>query len=295
MSTRAWQPSKAATFGLLMTAALITALLPDRATEWMRGVAQPLSYLQMPVRWVTLSVLPTGARAATAQTSEEARLRAENDALRRQVATLDTLLRDVDGRLAAVTGFRDQFQNERTRIVIARVVGPTGDTRRDVLRITKGSLSGVRVGMWVAAGSTPTEGVSGRDLLAREWLIGRVSEVRPYESLVRLASDRGFKEPVLLARIDETASRWEVAAGEQVLYGHGDGKMRIELATQDYFKQGQHAVLAPASGMLPMTMPLGEITASRTLDATQLHYDLEVRPLGRPFDLTYAYIIDPGV
>ncbi len=296
MTSRARRLSRQAAFNVLMLGALAAALLPAAFTGWARVFTQPLGLIESPVRSATMRLKGWGGDARVSQLSSEqiSALIDRNEELERQVLALNDYQRELDLRLADVTGFHNQLSDSRSRIIIARVIAPIGDPRRDVLVLAKGSLAGVRSGLWVAAGSPNTSGASGRELLARQWVIGRIIEARPYESLVMLVSDRDFKQRVQLARVDEEAFSWEPVGSEQMLYGQGHGRMLIREATRDYHELGAHLVLLGAAGTLPITMPVGEVVESRKLDQTQLHFDLEVSPLGRVRDLDYVYIVDPG-
>jgi cell shape-determining protein MreC len=230
------------------------------------------------------------------------RLRAEVEELRRQIGHESAAYAELEERLADVSGIRDQLRESRTRILIARVIAEDASPMRDTLLITRGSTEGVRVGQWVVAGKSAatTAGQSGRELLGREWLIGRVSEVQPYRSRVLLATDPSFPKAadqkltrVRLARVLADGT-WQLADGESLLIGAGRGHMRVEQAVRDYFAEGYRIVVAPASKDLPLAMTLGRVESSSPVVEAPLMFNLDVRPWGDAIRLGHVYLICPA-
>lgn len=290
--SRRW--SKAAVFAALLALAVVVSLLP---TSWTR----PLRALGQPLRWVTGPA--AAATRAAARTSERwaegelhpamARLQAENEQLRRQAGHFALQIEQLRTELDALAGVRDALNDANARILVARVIAPLSDPQRDALRIDRGSLQGAAVGQWAAAGKPVfDDDVSGRELLARQWLVGRIVEVHPHESVVQLASDRDFRVAVGLARPKDDGG-WEVLPAELPLEGAGGGRMAIRQATEDYGAMGAVFAVVRRSAALPMPMAIGRVAASERLDATQLHFDLEVRPWSSPRLLDHIYIVSP--
>ncbi|MBN2446817.1 MAG: hypothetical protein JXO22_08830 [Phycisphaerae bacterium] len=298
MPARTARLTPANTFAALMAVAFMLALLPVSITGWIRTLGWPLIALQGPVRSVTLSAksLFDTVDVEGLSAAQIAELRQENEALRRQIIAYDQAFVAMDRRVAEVTNLSQRLTASGARIIIARVVGPGLDSRTDVLRVSKGSQVGVQVGQWVAAGSPAQEGMTGRELLSRECIIGRISEVRPHESIVQLASDHRFKERVRIGRLarDDGGWFWATDAEDQLLEGVGDGRLLIRQATRDYPGGDDWMVIVPESRGLPNALAIGRITDSTRVDATQLHFDLSVQPFGRARDLEYVYIVDVG-
>jgi cell shape-determining protein MreC len=286
--------SRSGLFVLLMAMALVAALLPPRSLAWLRAGLQPLSWLQSPVTGMTHWVLAWGGTADELSPADAERLRAENDQLRRQLAHFDQRYQELRYELEQVTRVRQQLQDTDSRIISAQVIGPLSDPRRDALRLARGEWAGVRVNQWVvAAEPTAERDLSGRELVARQWLIGRITEVRPYESVVTLLSDRTARpERVVVAGVRPDGT-WERLSGEMLLHGGGDGRLQIREATQSFLDGGGgRVVLVPASEWLPSAMTVGRLEDAQRVEQTQLHYNLTVAPWGEARQLRYVYIID---
>lgn len=293
MSTR--RLTKSSTFGLLLTLALLLSLLPSGVTHHLRALVQPLQWLQRP--------LTGGAQAATGAVSSEdpglseqevGALVREKAALERQLGHLQAALRERDRRIAELTGVRSQLLNDRAAIIVARVTAVGGDPHRDTLRLGRGSTSGVEVGQWVAAGAAISdEPVLGRELLARQWLIGKVDAVTTYECTVVLCSDPQFATEVRMARPLDGGG-WEPGPIRAIVNGRGRGRMVIQASPHDLAAVGETIALVPPSADLPAEMALGRVTEARKLDSAPLHYDVTVEGWASPESLQYAYIIVPG-
>jgi cell shape-determining protein MreC len=226
-------------------------------------------------------------------------LQGETEELRRQLGQQAVLLADLERQLAEVTGIQDGLGHGQAQIVIAAVIGFDASPQRDTLTINKGALSAgrLRVNQWVAAAIDPDRHdphAAGRELLTRQWLIGRVSKVDPYRSWVQLTTDPRFgPQPV---RVGDVLSdgQWQPMDEECVLYGLGSGRMQIRHAKADYFESGHTVVLAPRGGDLPAPLSLGQISGSRSVAESPLWYDLDVRPWADPHELAYVYVISTG-
>ncbi len=301
MRLRLRRLTKPRVFALLMGIAAVLALLPTAWTRWPGGLLQPLGWLQ----WSAPSATRAAERSVRDAGSEwlspgQAReLTEQIGQLRRQLGQQAVLLADLDRQIAEVTGIRQELGAGRAQIVIAAVIGFDASPQRQTLTINKGSLGEgrIRVGQWVAAGVPPEKRdpqATGRELLARQWLIGKVSTVDPYRSWVQLTTDRDFgPQAVRVAKVLPDG-QWQTANEEPVLYGLGSGRMRIHQAKGDYFKSRHIVVLVPRSGDLPAALSVGYIKGSRRLPEAPLFYDLEVEPWADPRELTYVYVISAG-
>jgi cell shape-determining protein MreC len=284
-----------------MGVAAVLALLPTAWTRWPGGILQPLGWLQ----WSAASASRTAERSVRdvgrewLSPAEAHELSEQLEQLRRQLGQQAVLLADLDRQLAEITGIRQDLGEGRAQIVLAAVIGFDASPRRQTLTINKGSLSEgqIRVGQWVAAGASPDKRdprATGRELLARQWLIGKVSRVDPYRSWVQLTSDPDFGPQVVRLAKVLPDGQWQTANEDPVLYGLGVGRMRIHQAKADYFESGHTMVLIPRSGDSPAALSVGYITGSRRLPEAPLFYDLEVEPWADPRELAYVYVISAG-
>ncbi|MBU0637494.1 MAG: hypothetical protein KKB50_01410 [Planctomycetes bacterium] len=298
MNMRLRLPSRSAAFVILMVGAALLALLPVAWTGWVRGVVQPLGWVQ----W-TLSSTVRGADASLRSVGgedcslEHVRwLEAEHEGLKRQLGHQQLRIAGLEERVTDATGLREQLRDERVWLIIAPVVAHDASPRRETITIGRGSRSAgpVRVGQWVAAGARLAERdpeETGRELLMRQWLIGRVCEVWPYKSRVQLATDEQFEPLVVRPAKTLADGTWQPAEQDCALIGCGSGRMLIDRATVDYYATGATTVLVPASADLPAALTIGRIVSSQPIAEAPLHYDLEVRPWGDPRRLSYVYVI----
>jgi cell shape-determining protein MreC len=295
MSPGRWRPSKPYVFAILMVASAIVALLPVSWTGCADGVVQPLGW----VVW-TFSKGTNEARDALGKatspdhTPEEYRnLLREKEELTRKLVHQEVEIVELERQVADLSGLRDQLTDRRAKIIFASVVGGDTSPKRETLTISKGHRQGVKLDDWVAAGVSPDERdpeATGRDLLLRQWLIGRVSEVYPYLSRVQLMTDPHFgPQRVQAARLGEDGSL-QLAKTQCGLVGLGEGRMRIDRASEDYFASGYTIVVAPLALPRPIALVVGRIVASETLE-TGLHYNLEVQPWGTARTLSQVYVI----
>ncbi|MFQ5807577.1 MAG: rod shape-determining protein MreC [Phycisphaerae bacterium] len=229
-----------------------------------------------------------------APTREELeQLRHYNQRLTLQVGQQQLLIAEMERQLADLSGLRDQLGDLRAKIIFAAVVGGDTSPRRETITISKGRRQGIERGDWVAAGMPEAERdpvATGRDLLLRQWLIGRVTEVQPYVSRVQLATDPDFGTERAWAAKTLMDNTWQVAGRPCGLEGFGDGSMRIRQASEDYLATGYTIVVVPLADPQPMALAIGRIIASEMLE-TGLHYDLEVEPWGDPQALSHVYVI----
>lgn len=293
--TRSLRLTKPQLFTVLMFLAAIGALLPSSCTRWAGGVLQPLG-------WLTSSLSSTGRAAADAASaapplsSDDLRaLQHEVERLRRHVGQQSLTLAELEQRISELTSIRDQIRDVRTRIRLAAVIGYDASPRRETLVIARGSNDGIAIGQWVVACSAaPAADATGRDALMREWLVGRISEVFPFTSRVRLTTDPQFaRERVRMARVLADGT-WQPIGSDGLLFGLGGGKMQIQNAAADPRQDGATIVLAPASADLPAELTLGRIVGSRSVADAPLFYNIDVLPWGDARRLGTVYVVVPG-
>jgi cell shape-determining protein MreC len=312
MNPRRKMPSKPAVFALLMLLALILALLPAGWTNWIRSPFQVLVFLQRPVTTAGQGVdeeLDTvlGGQLSRKQAQQ---LVKKHDRMRLKVAQLEAWLQVLEQRFDAVCGVREQLWSDAADIVIAPVYGYDSSPRRDTLLIGRGSEARLRPGQWVVAGIPPEEidrSERGAELMLAQWLVGRVSEVFPRVSRVRLASDPRFGAPhsgekVMVAK-ELAKGYWdegravfeETTEAVYLLTGLGRGRMLIGQADADLYGAGYRFVLVPSSPDLPATLSIGKVVGSKRLEQAALHFDVMVAPWQDPAELAYVFVIaTPG-
>ena len=105
--------------------------------------------------------------------------------LQRQVQHQSVEIADLKQQIELLTLLRSAMGDQRTRLVPAAVVAYDPSLRHKTLRLDVGTANTsergrIRVGQWVVAGvairaGEPSE--SGRVMLSRQWLLGKISEV----------------------------------------------------------------------------------------------------------------------
>jgi cell shape-determining protein MreC len=294
-------PSKNTTFVLLMVVSAASAfLLPRPWTRPLRMIFQPLALPQ----WVATSVgretRAVVAPAAPSQLSAAAvaELEDENRALKALVINQQAWLAEYRNTLDDATGLREQLPDKHTRLILAAVVAYDANPRRQTMQValTNAPPGLVEVGQWVAAGTRPraAAGLSGRELLRRQWVVGQVVEVQTKLARVQLTADPTFRCEVRLARLPASAGEdvpLTIADERNVLDGKGGQRMVITQAQADYPAAGFDTVVVPVSERLPHPLVLGRVTEARQRDDSSKHYDLEVAPWGDPHALSHVFII----
>lgn len=288
-------PSKSRLVLILLGVSAVALLLPPSCVSWVRGLFQPVALVQEPVasgvRTVAGAVEGLAMRAIPQE--EARRLLVENEELRRQIVAEHTAQEQLREAFQRVTGLRDVLPDSDVTLVLAPVASYDADPRRESLRIRLNSDTAplVRPGQWVAAGLYQTPG---RELLRRQWLIGRISEVQTRLARVQLATDPGFpRTPVRIATLGNDG-KWILGEEKCLLEGIGGGRMWIGQVKKDYHASGELMVMVPASRELPFPLSIGQIESSERQDDSPLHYDLTVVPWGSADALTHVFVITRG-
>lgn len=282
----------------LMTAALAASFLPSRFTAWARALVVPLTFVEYPVKLAAQGVA-SGVRRLLpgVPTPREADLIADNEELRRQIGQQSLYIQQLDEQIAVLSGLRDQLKDPRAVIRVAAVLAIGTSPRDAYLTISRGTSGDppVKVGDWVVAARNPADlaeaDLSGREVLARFWVIGRVTKVGTFTSVVQLSTDPGFGPVRIQAARVLADQTWQRAPREALLYGRGDGAMEIDQAEEDYLSDGFTVAMLQIPGNVPLYLSLGEIVASRSLPNAPLHYDLKVRPPGNARLLKFVYVL----
>jgi len=291
--------TKPSLFAWLMALSLLLSLMPAGGKRWMAGILQPLGFIEWMLTGVAHNVrsIATDISQPPLTAEQSDRLRDEVEELRRRIGYLGDENEELRRQIARLTGLADQLRDTRAQIIIAPILGGSATPRRDELTISKGDFAGVRIGDWVAAaapsGKSPTD-ASGRELLTRQWLVGRIVDVQPYQSRVRLITDADFgPERVVPARIKKDGT-WERAEQEALLYGEGRGEARIKGVQRNYFEDGFDQVLVPLGALRSTAMLAGRITGSQSRQDSALLVDLRVAPVGDATTLMQVYVISIG-
>ena len=288
-------PSKSRLLLIVLGVAALALLLPSACVNWVRGLFQPVALVQEPIAGGTRS-LTEGIKNVFAREipqDEAQRLLVENEELRRGMAAAQTGERELRDAFQRATGLRDLLPDSDVTIVLAPIVSYDADPRRESLRIRldRQSTELVKVGQWVAAGlyATPS-----RELLRRQWLIGRVSEVQTRLARVQLATDPAFpRTPVRIATLGGDRE-WMLGEEQCLLEGIGGGRMWIGQAKKDYFAANERMVMVPSSRELPFPLSIGEIKSSDQQGDSPLHHDLTVVPWGPADAMTHVFVIARG-
>ncbi len=274
-----------------MALSALAAVVPERWTAWARAALAPLHFAQEGLAEVGVIVAtPEGRRKLTAEEMVEALT--EREELRRQNLALTATLGQLTARVDDLTDIRGQIQ-DHARFTIARVIGATASPNEMALRIDQGQNARVQIGDWVAAGVAPERrgDLSGRDLLMRSWLVGRVTEVGLYHSVVRCATDARFEETGVRVAKRDALGEWQILERPLYLAGRGGGRMALIEADENFFDEGYRIVLAPIGGHYPAMTPLGELVRAQRTETSALHYDIEARPIGAARDLRWVYVV----
>lgn len=286
--------SKNGLFAGLMAISVVLALLPTGWKGWMRGVLQPLAWVE-----AIGTGLGRGAREAyrawtTDAPHDPAALEQRIGELQRQVGAQAIHVAELEVQLGEVTALREIVGDSGIRIVPARVMSGSPTPGRELINIGRGSSQGVSVGDWVAAGQPEArrdEKASDRDRIQQQWLVGQVIAAQPYVSTVRLCTDRAFPATrVSVARRLEDG-RWRKSDKQGKLVGIGNGRMRIESATANHLAEGYDIVLAEIGSSTPLPLPVGRIESSRVVPESALHHDLDVKPWDDVRRLSHVYVI----
>lgn len=289
--------TKPALFGWLIALSLVLALLPGGAKRWMTGVLQPIGWIEWIFTGTARNIREIVADATeTPLTAEESEhLRDRGAAMERQIAHLSDENEALQRHIDAVTGIVDQLNDAKARVIIASVASGPANPRRSELIVNRGDQAGVKIGDWVAAAgpSRSRTNLTGREMLSRQYLVGKVTDVMPLQSRVRLFTDANFgPERVIPAKklADGTLQR---AEQDVLLYGEGRD-MLIKGVARNFYEDGFNLVLVPIGPLGGGGLIAGEIFASQSRQDTAQRTDLRVRPLGDATTLSAVYIISSG-
>ncbi len=298
MDARPDHTSKTFAYAALLAVSALLAMLPVSCTSALRSPFQLLGLAQQPATAGARAAREAVGGASHPRLSEaqSRRLEEQNDELQRQVLHLSATVATLEDRVAELTGLAEPLSGSGAKIIVASVLSIDSNPRRAGFVIGKGSMHGIRAGQWVAAGvprdARPTD-ATGRELLTRQWLIGRVKEADLRLSRVQATTDADFHAVAQAARVLPDGV-WQAAERKCVIDGRGDGTLRIREAWQDYLKDGFRFVAIPESAELPVSLAIGQIASSSPVDNAPMHFDLVVRPWRDFRDVGTVYVISTG-
>ncbi|MCH7870494.1 MAG: hypothetical protein IID33_02225 [Planctomycetes bacterium] len=299
-TARRRQPAVSRASIILLVLAALACLLPPAWAGCARAVTYPLTWLQ--------SALGGGSRAvhaAVQHTRDERPSHSDFDTLelhdrelQRQVQHQSVEIADLKQQIEQLTGLRSAMGDQRTRLVPAAVLAYDPSSRHETLRLDVGTANTsehgrIRVGQWVVAGvairaGQPSE--TGRVLLSRQWLLGKISEVGAFSSRLMLATDPRFG-PIRVRAAKRLADGTLIRAVDPrtqnprscLLEGLGQGRMVIRQAPANYLDAEYDRVLVPAGADLPVAMLIGRMIAAQSVEDAPLVFDLTIEP---PADLS---------
>lgn len=292
--------SKPALFTYLMLFSVVLLLVPVTWKGWLRGIVQPIGWIEWVFSSSARSTRDAAGAIGRANPSEAdfERTLAEIGELQRQLAAQSVEMDDLRRMLDDISGIRDQLGTGGAKILFGAIIGGSPTPKRETVTIWPGSLHGVRVGDWVAAGlpeELRDESATGQQLLVRQWLIGRVSEVQPYRATVRLTTDAEFGPERVVAARRLADGRWQRSGREGLLRGNGNGRMKIASSPVDWHAEGYSLALATLPGQTPIAVCVGRITGSQRVPEAALYFDLNVEPIvdSRRIGSVYVLSFEP--
>ena len=164
-------------------------------------------------------------------------IRSENTKLKREVEGLRLKLLDYDekaneiGQLRALLKFTQHYKRDQ---VIAEVIGQSSQGPFEVIKISKGMVDDLEIGMPV---------------ITNEGVLGRVIRVRSHFSEVQLLTDVNFHLDVLLQR----------SRSRGVLNGAFGGQCTLKLNRRAEIKIGDTLITSGIIGGFPRGIPVGKV------------------------------------
>lgn len=257
-----------------MGASLLLSLLPASAGNSIRGVFQPVGWLQSAA--VTgLRQLLAGVRGTDTPGGLSAS-DAERLATERQLLQQAALIEELERQVEILTGLRGQLPHQRGRIILARVIAYESTPARAALTLSRGSQAGIESGQWVVSGSPDVHSTTrtGLQSLMRQWVLGKVVRADPYQSQVELTTDRRFLSRASLMRPDAP----DAPLLDVLVRGTGDGLM-VEQVPGNPLESGYTAILlGPAAG-LPFNLLAGRVIQASAVAGAPLYSHLMAEPI----------------
>ncbi|MFQ5502433.1 MAG: rod shape-determining protein MreC [Phycisphaerae bacterium] len=298
-----YRPSKKAVFAWLMILSALAMLLPPNVTDSAKHGTQLLVALQDVAYFVTHFAARSGTRIGDPQHDD----RLAHDSLIRRIAAQEGLieqLRDETRRLGAL---RDKRISQALH---ARIVGRDIAAARSSILIERGAELGVHRADYVTSCLFIDQGhvnavQVGQAVIAREALLGRIEQVSPYMSRVRLFTDIDAPPiEVRVGRLNEDGFAFVDYPCN--LRGLGRGRMVIRDVDYRYVQNGNteddsdatmrmqvgDLVCCTAGRLgLPEPLAIGRVTAIEEDPKRRLVYDVIIEPAIPLDEIRHVYVI----
>ncbi len=245
--------------GLVLLALSIAS--PDRFRD-LRGLAlDAVTPVTSGLHQVTATVggLASGAGNYWDAANQNAQLRRERDAMRRQLLGAKAILIE-NQQLKGALRLRERTSDA---VAAGRLVGSSFQSPRRFAILSAGRRDGVQVGM-------PVRAASG--------LIGRVIDSGAFASRILLVSDRASIVPARLLRNGQAI----------IAQGHGDGTVDLKPLEvgRNPFKPGDIVITSGTGGLYPPLVPLARVVRRTGDNAIAV-------PLADPASVTFAIAQEP--
>lgn len=224
-------------FLVLCASMLVLAMVSEQSwAAGARGVAKSaLAPLEAAMTQVATNVDHVTAVFGDVSTlrAENQRLKAADEALRRQVVELNAAAKE-NATLRQALDFERSFGH---RMVAAQVVGRGPDGFSRTLQIDRGTSDGVRAGMIVTTGAG---------------LLGRVREAGPHGSIVQTLGDPQSRVNVFLSK---SGLQGTVTGGPTAL------QLQVEHSLGVTASSGEWALTSGVGGGYPRGLVVGELAS----------------------------------
>jgi rod shape-determining protein MreC len=224
-------------FLILCASMLVLAMVSEQSwAAGARGVAKSaLAPLEAAMTQVAANVDHVTAVFGDVSTlrAENQRLKAADEALRRQVVELNAAAKE-NATLRQALDFERSFGH---RMVAAQVVGRGPDGFSRTLQIDRGTSDGVRAGMIVTTGAG---------------LLGRVREAGPHGSIVQTMGDPQSRVNVFLSK---SGLQGTVTGGPTAL------QLQVEHSLGVTASSGEWALTSGVGGGYPRGLVVGELAS----------------------------------
>ncbi|RST31188.1 rod shape-determining protein MreC [Sphingomonas ginkgonis] len=253
----------AAIAGLVVGLVLLAmSLVAPKAFAGVRGAALDASApVTGALREVvdTASGITTGAGNYWDAATQNGKLKAERDGMRREILEARAIMQE-NRQLKAALELRE---HSREAVASGRVVGSSFESQRRFAILSAGQGDGVAVGMPVRA---------------PEGLIGRIIDAGHLASRVLLISDRSNIVPVRLLRTGQAV----------ISTGRGDGTIDLRPLEvgRNPFRRGDIVVTSGTGGLYPPLVPVARVVKLDDDGAIAL-------PLADPSQVSFALVERP--
>ncbi len=245
---------------------LLLVLLSQQS--WAAGARGAAKSLLAPVEGVITSLAAQYDRVTSvfgdvsSLRAENQRLRAADEALRRQVVELNAAAKEN----ASLRQALDFERSSGPRMVAADVIGRGPDGFSRTMEIDRGTAEGVKPGMAVATGAG---------------LLGRVREAGPHAAIVQTLADPRSRVDVFLSKSNLQGT---VSGGSNVL------QLEIKRTFGVVASNGEWALTSGVGGSYPRGLVIGEIASvthrdSSATDVAQLAW------VNEPSGISFVLVI----